>query len=263
MSPRTAVLLIDPLNDFLHPDGKLYPLVKASLESSNSLEHMQQLVAGARQARIPIFYGLHQITKDGTYSGWNHMNGQQIQTQRSGTFSEEFGGQILNELEPQPSNGDVVVSRHWISSSFANTDLEYQLRQHDITHVVLAGLTTNSCVESTARAAREIGFHVTLLTDATAAFSVELEKAAVNLVWPTFADQLLSTNEPPEHWNMDPLQDLTILFALALMSGDTTVISLRLHRATDSTNLGRDRSSNTENPNYRDLQKPSLGTFLI
>ncbi|KAJ5885227.1 Isochorismatase-like protein [Penicillium taxi] len=197
MSSRTAVLLIDPLNDFLHPDGKLYPLVKASLESSNSLEHMKELTAGAREARIPIFYGLHQITKDGAYSGWNHMNASQIQAKQNLVFSEEFGGQILKELEPQPSNGDVVVSRHWNSSasSFSNTDLEYQLRQHDITHVVLAGLTTNSCVESTARAAREIGFHVTLITDATAAFSIELEKAAVNLVWPTIADQLMTVNQ--------------------------------------------------------------------
>ncbi|CAI7658834.1 unnamed protein product [Penicillium pancosmium] len=195
MSQRTAVVLIDPLNDFLHPDGKLYPLIKASLESSNSLEHMKELVAGARDAHIPIFYGLHQITKEGTYSGWNHMNASQVRIKQNAAFSEEFGGQILKELEPQPSNGDVVVSRHWNSSSFSNTDLEYQLRQHDITHIVLAGLTTNTCVESTARAARELGFHVTLITDATAAFSIELEKAAVNLVWPVIADQLVTVNQ--------------------------------------------------------------------
>ncbi|KAI9040828.1 cysteine hydrolase family protein [Aspergillus affinis] len=195
MSPCTAVVLIDPLNDFLHPDGKFHPLIKASLESSNSLEHMKELVAGAREARIPIFYGLHQMTKDGTYSGWNHMNLSQIRIKESAAFSEKFGGQILKELEPQPSNGDVVVSRHWNSSSFSNTDLEYQLRQHDITHIVLAGLTTNTCVESTARAAREIGFHVTLITDATAAMSIELEKAAVNLVWPVIADQLMTVNQ--------------------------------------------------------------------
>ncbi|KAJ5745387.1 Isochorismatase-like protein [Penicillium odoratum] len=188
MSPRTAVLLIDPLNDFIHPDGKLYPLVKDSLESSNSLEHIKELVAGARKAHIPIFYGLHQMTKDGTYSGWKHMNAQQIRTKQNMAFSEEFGGQILEGLEPQPSNGDVVVSRHWNSNSFANTDMEFQLRQHDITHVVLAGLTTNSCVESTARAAREF-------TDATAAFSIELEKAAVNVVWPMIADQLMTASQ--------------------------------------------------------------------
>lgn len=115
MSSRTAVLLIDPLNDFLHPDGKLYSSIKASLEESNSFEHMKELVAGAREARIPIFYGLHQITKDGTYSGWNHMTEMHVQIKQKMTFSEEFGGQILKELEPQPSNGDVVVSRHWNS----------------------------------------------------------------------------------------------------------------------------------------------------
>lgn len=115
MSSRTAVVLIDPLNDFLHPDGQLYSLVQASLESSNSLEHMKELVAGARAAHIPIFYGLHQMTKDGSYSGWNHMNESQIRIKQNVAFSEEFGGQILKELEPQPSNGDVVVSRHWNS----------------------------------------------------------------------------------------------------------------------------------------------------
>lgn len=125
MSPRTAVVLIDPLNDFLHPDGKLYPLIKASLESSNSLEHMKELVAGAREARIPIFYGLHQITKDGTYSGWNHMNASQIRIKQNAAFSEEFGAQILKELEPQPSNGDVVVSRHWNSRLVVLEDQSY------------------------------------------------------------------------------------------------------------------------------------------
>lgn len=115
MSSRTAVLLIDPLNDFLHPDGKLYPTIKASLEATNSFEHMKELVAGARAAHIPIFYGLHQVTKDGTYSGWNHMNASLIKIKQNAAFSEDFGGQILKELEPQPSNGDVVVSRHWNS----------------------------------------------------------------------------------------------------------------------------------------------------
>lgn len=115
MSSHTAFVLIDPLNDFLHPDGKLYPLIKASLESSNSLNHILELVAGARQAHIPIFYGLHQITKDGTYSGWNHMNHSLLQIKKNAAFSEEFGGQILEKLEPQSSNGDVVVSRHWNS----------------------------------------------------------------------------------------------------------------------------------------------------
>ena len=62
-----------------------------------------------------------------------------------------IGGPILFESFSKDSDTDP-----YNTSSFSNTDLDYQLRQHDITHVVLAGLTTNTCVESTARAAREL-----------------------------------------------------------------------------------------------------------
>jgi nicotinamidase-related amidase len=115
MNSHIAVVLIDPLNDFLHHDGKLYPLMKASLEFSSSLKHMGELVEAARQARIPIFYGLHQITTDYTYSGWNHMNASQSRIKDNKAFDEAFGGQIFKELEPERSNGDVIVSRHWNS----------------------------------------------------------------------------------------------------------------------------------------------------
>lgn len=48
-------------------------------------------------------------------------------------------------------------------SSFQSTDLDFQLHQREITHVVLAGLTTNTCLEATARYAYELGYHVTML----------------------------------------------------------------------------------------------------
>lgn len=112
---NTALVLIDPLNDFLHSNGKLYPRMKASLESSNSLEHIKQLLTAARAASIPVFYGLHQMTKEGSYKGWNHMNLNQTQSRDVMLFDENFGGHIFEGLEPQPSNGDVVVSRHWNS----------------------------------------------------------------------------------------------------------------------------------------------------
>lgn len=178
MIPNTAIVLIDPLNDFLHPTGKLYPLVKDSLEAYDALNHIKQVIAAGRAANVPIYYGLHQMTKDGSYAGWNHMNATQMQARDHTAFDEKFGGQILEGLEPELSNGDVVLSRHWNSryviffcwlrsgklcaddprsnSSFANTDLEYQLRQRDITKLVLAGLTTNTCLETTARYAREL-----------------------------------------------------------------------------------------------------------
>lgn len=58
----------------------------------------------------------------------------------------------------------------------------------------MAGLVANTCLESTARYAYEHGFHVTLLKDATAAFSAE-QLAAAMVVWPLFASSVLTVDE--------------------------------------------------------------------
>ena len=50
-----------------------------------------------------------------------------------------------------PKQGDVIIKEHWGSSGFANTDLDFQLKQHGITHVVVIGLLANTCIESTSR----------------------------------------------------------------------------------------------------------------
>lgn len=65
----------------------------------------------------------------------------------------------------------MTVSKHWNSSSFQSTDLDFQLRQRDVSRVVMAGLTANTCLESTSRYAYELGYEVTMLKDATAGFA--------------------------------------------------------------------------------------------
>lgn len=72
---------------------------------------------------------------------------------------------LLPELDRQP--GDLAVTkRTW--GAFAHTDLEAQLRTRNITQVVITGVATGTGVESTARQAYELGFNVTLATDAMA-----------------------------------------------------------------------------------------------
>jgi nicotinamidase-related amidase len=70
-----------------------------------------------------------------------------------------------------------------------------QLKQRGITHVVLVGVLANTCVESTGRFAMELGYHVTLVRDATAAFSTEMMYAAHELNGPTFAHAIVTTSE--------------------------------------------------------------------
>ncbi|MFF3515830.1 isochorismatase family cysteine hydrolase [Streptomyces sp. NPDC002573] len=104
-----------------------------------------------------------------------------------------WGGSFHDDFQPQP--GEVVVHEHWGSSGFANTDLDFQLKQHGITHVVIVGLLANTCIEATARFAQELGYHVTLVRDATAALGPEMMHAAHELNGPTFAHAIVTTDE--------------------------------------------------------------------
>jgi nicotinamidase-related amidase len=74
----------------------------------------------------------------------------------------------------RPREHDIVVKEHWRQSGFANTDLDFQLRQRGNSHVIVVGLLAGACIELTARFAMEFGYHVTLVRDA-AAFTMDID----------------------------------------------------------------------------------------
>ena len=116
MQQKTGILLIDPLNEFLHADGKLYPLLKPSIDAADTIKNLYSFIETARKAKIPIFYCQHQLIEDGHYDRWNHMTKSQRGINTSGAFRVgTFGGQIYEGMGPDKGNGDVVVSRHWNS----------------------------------------------------------------------------------------------------------------------------------------------------
>ena len=88
-----------------------------------------------------------------------------------------------------------MIHEQWAQSGIANTDLDFQLKQHRISHVIAVGLLANTWIESTARFGMELGYHVTLVRDATAAFSPEMMRAAHELKGPTFANSIVSPAE--------------------------------------------------------------------
>ncbi|CAH0054554.1 unnamed protein product [Clonostachys solani] len=196
-SSQTGIVLIDPYNDFLHHDGKLNPAVRESLTTTDTNKHLKTLVDAARELRIPIFYAMHQEWKEGNYQGWGHLSTSNSRLNMAKAFEKgTWGAEFLEGLEPDVlGNGDVVASKHWNSSGFANTDLNYQLRQRGITHLVMTGMVANTCLESTARDARELGFHVTLLSDGTAGFTGPQKDAATDLIWPLIVEKVMKVDE--------------------------------------------------------------------
>lgn len=116
MSTKTAIVLVDPLNDFLHPQGKLHAAVQQSLGAKRSIYHMQLMLEHARNTKLPVFYALHQGVPEAVTADWQHMNASLTRLRGVRAFEEgSFGAAIFDGMEPQESNGDVVVSKHWNS----------------------------------------------------------------------------------------------------------------------------------------------------
>jgi nicotinamidase-related amidase len=191
---RTGLLLVDPFNDFLAPAGKLWPFVKEVAEAVNLLPNMQRIIDTARKAGIQILFVPHHHWKPGDYEKWKHANHTQIASGKRQLFARgSWGGDYHTDF--QPREGDVIVMEHWAQSGFANTDLDHQLKMHGIEKIILIGMLANTCIESTGRYGMELGYHVTLVKDATAAFSHEAMHAAHIINGPTFAHEIITTSE--------------------------------------------------------------------
>lgn len=147
---RTGLLLVDPYNDFLAPEGKLWRFVKEVAESVNLLSNLRAIVAAAREAGIQVFFVPHRRWEPGDYTRWHHANRTQRATGKGQTFARgTWGGEFHADFTPQ--EGDIVIQEHWAQSGFANTDLDYQLKQLGINKIILVGMLANTCIESTGR----------------------------------------------------------------------------------------------------------------
>jgi nicotinamidase-related amidase len=190
----TALLIVDPYNDFLSEGGKIYPAIKGIAEEVGLLDNLRAIQAAVRAAGVQVIFVPHRRWEKGDYEGWDHPNPtQRLIMQRHSFARGEWGGEWHPDFIPQ--EGDIIAHEHWAQSGFANTDLDFQLKQHGISHVILVGLLANTCIESTARFAMELGYHVTLVRDATAAFTHEMMHAAHHLNGPTYAHASVNTSE--------------------------------------------------------------------
>lgn len=191
---KTAILLTDPYNDFMTPGGKLYDAIKDVAESNNMFANLKQLLDDARAKGIRVFILPHHRAHPDDYAGWDHVSPGHASAHRIQAFAAgTWGGQFSEVFGPK--EGDVVVKEHWFYSGFANTDLDELLKQHGIDNIVCVGMIANACIESTARYGMELGYHVTLVRDATSAFSAEAMHVSHDVNAPMFAHAVLTTAE--------------------------------------------------------------------
>src|SRR5215470_9044666 len=103
----TALLVIDPYNDFISEGGKIWDRVKRVAEANRCVPNMLQLLNTARKAELRVFYALHRRYRQGDYETWKYIAPIQKAAFSSRAFENgTWGGEIRPEFEPQP--GDVV-----------------------------------------------------------------------------------------------------------------------------------------------------------
>ncbi|MFD7232825.1 isochorismatase family cysteine hydrolase [Streptomyces sp. NPDC059881] len=191
---RTAVLLVDPYNDFLSEGGQVWPRVEPIANQIGLLDNLRSVVSTARATGVQVMFVPHHRWAPGDYANWDHLaHGQRYQKEHHNFARNSWGGEFHPDFQPHP--GDVVAAEHWGQSGFANTDLDLQLKQHGVTHVAVIGLLADTCIESTARFAMELGYHVTLVRDATAALTPERMHAALELNGPTYAHAIVTASQ--------------------------------------------------------------------
>jgi nicotinamidase-related amidase len=173
----TAVVITDPQNDFLSPEGVTWGLVGASVTENHTVEHLEQLIRGAKASGYDVFVSPHYYYP--TDGAWQFggtveklMHDIDMFARAGGLSLDGFAGSGADWVAPLDKfvdDGDtIVVSPHKVYGPQTN-DLALQLRKRGVSKVVLAGMSANLCVEAHLRQLTEDGFEVHVVKDATAA----------------------------------------------------------------------------------------------
>ena len=188
---RTALVITDPQNDFLSPEGVMWGVVGKSVTENNTVENLETLLKAAKQNGVAVFISPHYYYP--TDHGWKFGGALEKLMHDVGMYDrpgalnlEGFrgsGADFLERYKPYIEDGETVIASPHKVYGPENNDLLLQLRKRGIDKVILAGMSANLCVESHLRELLERGFEVAVVKDATAAAIVsEGDGYAVALV---------------------------------------------------------------------------------
>ena len=173
---QTAIVITDPQNDFLSPEGVTWGVVGESVTENNTVENIEKLFAVGSDMDIPVFISPHYYYPHDHQ--WKFEGSLETLMHRISMFDRKdalsvegfvgSGADWLEQYKPYIQRDNVLVtSPHKVFGPESN-DLVLQLRKRGISKVVLAGMSANLCTESHMRELIEQGFEVTVAQDATA-----------------------------------------------------------------------------------------------
>ncbi len=191
---RTALLVIDPVNDFLSEGGAAWDLTKGTVKKNDVVASLRRVIDGAHEHGLTVLFGPMAYTEEDYADQERHRRSgvHRIMFERRMFLAGSWGADFHPEL--RPAEQDIVLMPHK-GSDVVETDLPRHLERLDVAHVVICGMTANLCCESTGRHLVEQGYDVTFLSDAIGAESLPAYEASIHLNYPLIANAVLEVDE--------------------------------------------------------------------
>jgi ureidoacrylate peracid hydrolase len=191
---NTALMVIDMQNGFCSEDGSVNAIGLPAARLRTAVPGCERLIAAARKAKLPVIYTRYMYRPD--YADGGIMANELIpdlkKTLKAGTWDVE----VVDELAAKEH--DFIVDKNRPSAFYA-TNLEPMLKGLAIENLVVCGVTTNCCVETTVRDASQRDYRTFVVADAVAEYEDDRHEVALKSMGMLFA-HIVSTDEVEQAW---------------------------------------------------------------
>jgi ureidoacrylate peracid hydrolase len=191
---RSALLIVDMQNDFLHPDGNFSHIAREHPEANidmpfliATIPNVKRLANAFRAAGRPVVYLAHVLKpdySDAAFPYWR-LRMEPGGGNRTHCVEGTWGAQIIDDLEPE--EGEHLVAKKGFGG-FSNTPLDTILRNMGVTTCVACGVTTCVCVSTTIRGGVEHNYRMIVVSDAVAEVDRTTHEAELRTMARIFAD---------------------------------------------------------------------------
>ncbi|MCT2400449.1 cysteine hydrolase family protein [Novosphingobium mangrovi (ex Huang et al. 2023)] len=175
----TALVVVDIQTDFAAPDGLVgrFGVDMTAIEAA--IDRVEDLIAAARKAGATVAF-MRVVTRPETDPPvLKTLMARRGEPGGEAICRVDDGGADYYRVSPEP--GDIEIDK-LMFDSFHGTDFDEQLKARGIDTVVMTGITTECCVDSTARSAFHNGYNVFVVSDACAAYEPEMHTATLNVL---------------------------------------------------------------------------------
>jgi nicotinamidase-related amidase len=202
MNPKnSALILVGYQNDYFASNGILRGVIQEANRVDQTLANSMRAIDSAVSSGMLVISTPIILTSD--YRALAESEGVLGAIKSSGAFKAGTTG--ADTIPDLLAFGDRIqyVNGKQGFNAFSNTALDETLRAHGINHLLLAGMITSLCIDSTGRAAYERGYKVTILSDCVSARTPEEQDFYCRIIFPLYAD-VMDSHQFVEQLTLSP-----------------------------------------------------------